>query len=294
MVMMSVVGCRGDRSAGLDVLEPQIWIFEDYTSPYNIVGEGAPLQVLMKVSPIQGNASVKIVDAVYNGRVLASTSYIQDPHSGFKFTTLMVPFDGVSEGEGNLIVRARSFGGIAEEQIHVRVNNAEVNRLAREFIRKYWEKDGQGRYMRLTSRTVYYVIDPITTAFEKLIRRAIHEYLIPWTGLTFVEADTEDKRPIIVIKEDYVFGGKEYGYLYGSPRYRCEFNILNGKNYFQFLQVSLETFLFFTLRCIGAGNVRDHDDNSILYGWGGGDPKLHPYQMKAIRMVYSKPFGAEF
>ncbi len=292
MVMMSVVGCRGDRSAGLDVLEPQIWIFEDYTSPYNIVGEGAPLQVLMKVSPIQGNASVKIVDAVYNGRVLASTSYIQDPHSGFKFTTLMVPFDGVSEGEGNLIVRARSFGGIAEEQIHVRVDNAEVNRLAREYIRKYWEKDGQGRYMRLTSRRVYYVVYPLTDVFAKMVRRAFDEYLTPWTGLTFVETQTEDREPIIVVKESE---DEQSGILYGAPRYRCKFNVWVNSHSSQAMKVYLDIFLVLSMRCIGLDFIRDHDNKSIMAGqWGGKYLRLHPYQMKAIRMVYSKPFGAEF
>ncbi len=291
MVMMSVMGCRGDRSAGLDVLEPQIWIFDDFSPPYNIVGRDVPFHVPVNVFPYEGNASVKVVDAVYNGHVLASTSRIQDPELGFKYTNLFIPFDGVSEGEGNLIVRARSFGGIAEEQIHVRVDNAEVNRLAREYIRKYWEKDGQGRYMRLTSRRVYYVVYPLADVFAKMVRRAFDEYLTPWTGLTFVETQTEDREPIIVVKE---VEDDSRGILYGSPRYRCDINIWGTYYSSQSMKVYLDILLVFSLRCIGLDFVKDHDDKSIMYGWGGKYLRLHPYQMKAIRMVYSKPFGAEF
>ncbi len=283
------IGCQRSQQVTLPHTPPRIEIKADYTPPKNVVGPDVYLQVPMKVYPADGPDAVRVVEALYKGTIIASTTNIKLP---IYDTNLFIPFDKIPPGPAEIHIRARSMGGEARKTIIVEVNSQRLEDLALDYIHKFWDRDGYGRYIRLASRSVFYIIKGKN---EKLVNEyrnmAIREYLIPWTGLNFIETNHENKDPLLVLNILPELNKSYLAVRYGTPIKKCEVytDEIPGIGIDAFLLESLTG----TLLCIGLNYIKDPNEQSIV-GWYSANMILHPYQMKAIRMVYSKPFGAEF
>ncbi len=282
------MGCQNNELPTTPHNPPRFDIQADYAPPNNVGGSDVYLQVPMRVYPTDGPDAVRVVEALYDGQIIASTTNIKISTS---ITNLFIPFDRLPNGSVDIIVRARSMGGIASQSIRLQVNPARLEQLARDYIHRFWWKDSLGRYVRFISRNIYYLIKTDNSQLADEFREAITEILVPWTGLNFIETTSENKKPIVIL-HTFTDSRWPHALLYGIPVTKCELYLKDDTDV-TFVRGFTRDALKLILQCMGLTNNTSYDDGSIM-SWASGSRLLHPYQMKAIRMVYSKPFGAKF
>ncbi len=109
--------------------------------------------------------------------------------------------------------------------------------------------------------------------------------------MNFIETADENKKPIVILHTSSD-SRWHYAMSYGKPVTKCELYLEDDSNVI-FGRTFTRDSLALILQCMGLRYNTEYNDGSIM-SWPYGYELLHPYQMKAIRMVYSKPFGAEF
>ena len=310
-------GCRGG-DPGLDTLpdEPfhpkpvpltiKFWQMEE---PDNVVGDGTIWQVRFYVEKLDKGDNrwppnyIDKVECFVGGKLVDA----YDPHdlnpediwSGYYSHTwdnrslldawgftCEVGYFGRSEGRKKVKVRIWN-GDLPSEAVgYFEYNNAKLERITRNFLQ---QRDSPP--IRYPGRRIYYLVEHTET-----------QSVVDWTlaymgkrfGLTFISTRDYAVRPLLIFVKGHCCGA-----FYNSI-YPTEF----GPNTYEIYLAAVGvdegpgTHPFVTCHEVGHVFQLPHQYAGNYYRGScmaddGTDvgPRLHPYQQKAVQMIYSKPPG---
>ncbi|OGF68119.1 MAG: hypothetical protein A2Y62_07025 [Candidatus Fischerbacteria bacterium RBG_13_37_8] len=276
LCLILAVGC--DRSSQptapeppLDLAPPAIKIQFPNEYPDNLVGRNVVLSV--EAGIIRANW----VQAIIDDRVVAVGERVQ-------FGYLIDVSDFGTQGQKALTIRAGNEVGTAEESLTIKNNDSILTSEAMQFIQDYWSKTYDGILIRFNKTTIFVKnknFPEIQNDFNKAL-----EYWEKWSGLQFIITEKDDVRPIIFIEKSPKGPA-------GGGGFETALILLND------FVLSLNETRRLRVICHEIGHaigIMGHPiDGSIMDGTVPGNlekVRFHPYQQKAVKIVYSKPPGS--
>jgi len=279
---ISFESCKGKNTPTQPwVLAPVIKIQNPSGYPYNIVGQGTILTVT-------GQAwSIETISAIVDGRTVASAVnsakiWKWDFH-------LDINNDFSTPGRKNIIIRGLNQGESTDVTLEIINDENELRNQAIQFIHSDWIKAPDGGLARLIKTNVY-VINENFPEIQNIIIAALG-YMEEWTRLHFIFVHHENVTPIIIMRKvpEAVLGT--------SPTpipAITQVLIRIGDRFIIFgYAYNVKSLCHEMGHAIGIAG-HPHDGSIMETSTPNIDPPIfHPYQQKAVTIVYSMPPGSK-
>lgn len=239
--------------------------------PYNLVGRDVMLTVE------GGSIGANWIEAVIDGRVVANGQKVQ-----FGFVIDISDFG--APGQKALTIRAGNEIGTTEESLIIKNNDSILTSEAMQFVQHNWSKTYDGILIRFNKKTIF-VKNKNFPEIQADFNRGF-EYWEKWSGLQFIITEKDDVRPIIFLEKDPSGLSAAPGFEKGVVTLSDFVLSLNETR-------RLVTICHEIGHAIGImGHPIDGSIMDVTVPENLEKVRFHPYQQKAVKIVYSKPPGS--